>query len=712
MWKREPIRTEGVCGRSNDIGRSEPGLNFEVQIVIRTESTLKTLAVIFILALCVAVALPVQTTFAAGYDWKGSQDDLLVTVDARWAGCTVGGYYPIRVRLQNRAAARTVTVTFDPNDSGLPTVTRTVALAQNASTSLLVPMVGSTNYGEFRVSDDSGPLRDLTNHFSIADADPSNTRLSLLAISDTTIDCTGFETAVSSSLGASHGRRGAVSTEDHEVIQPVMLPDAWIAYSGLDLVSISKQTLEGLSHETQSALFNWVKANGTLLIDNGGEDPSDAAELDKLIGFNQASRKTVWQAARPQKRIPITIREFDPNGSETAHTPTPGEAEFQWEGTDDAFAIRDLGLGHIVGIKGDSFPGSAHDWGWLLNTLGTVQLKHGDRLGVSGRTENAEFLHFLIPGIQSVPVFSFLIFISVFTFVIGPLNYYMLARRKRLNLLVVTIPTIATVTSLLLFAYSAVAHGFSVKSRVRSLTILDQNSQTAVTMARIGLYAGFTPSGGLEFSPNTSVTPIWPEGQEFETGRVDWTETQALRSGFLRSRTRTQFLTTEVRDERGRLTIEKADLGVNVANGLEWDLAALIVVDDDGNLFFGKSVPAGGSKKLSTMSEADREAAAKLLRRSHPAPPDELASGDNVNMFDGLTSRRHHYGYYNRTTFSVSAGQMEQRINSLRQAMRGAAQLENRSFVAFLKEGAEKSPVEFGTEVTFVDDWHIVVGFY
>jgi hypothetical protein len=231
-------------------------------------------------------------------------------------------------------------------------------------------------------------------------------------------------------------------------------------------------------------------------------------------------------------------------------------------------------------------------------------------------------------------------------------------------------------------------------------------------MARIGLYAGFTPSGGLEFSPNTSVTPIWPEGQEFETGRVDWTETQALRSGFLRSRTRTQFLTTEVRDERGRLTIDNLDAGVNVANGLEWDLAALIVADDDGNLFFGKSVPAGGSKKLSAMSEADREAATKLLRRSHPAPPDELASGDNVTMLDGLTSRRHYYGYYNQTTFSVSAGQMERQINSLRQAMRGAAQLEKRSYVAFLKEGAEKSPVDFGTEVTVVDDWHIIVGFY
>lgn len=661
-------------------------------------------------ALCLAAALPVQSALAAGNDWKGSQDDLLVTVDARWAGCTVGGYYPIRIRLQNRAAARTVTVTFDPNESGLPTVTRTVDLAQNAaaSTSLLVPMVGSTNYGEFRVSDNNGPLKDLTNHFSIADANPSNTRLSLLAISETTVDCAGFEGAVSSLLGASHGRWGAVSTEDHQVIPPVMLPDAWIAYSGVDLVSISKKTLEGLSRENQSALFNWVKANGTLLVYSVGED---AAELDKLVGFNQASRASVWKSARAAGRRAIVIREFDANGNESSITPAAGEAEFLWDGTDDAFAIRQLGLGQIVGIKGDPFPGSVHDWGWLLNTLGSAQLKHGDRLGVSGRTENQEFLHFLIPGIQSVPVFSFLIFISVFTFVIGPLNYYMLARRKKLNFLVITIPAVATVTSLLLFAYSAVAHGFAVKSRVRSLTILDQNSQTTVSMARIGLYAGFTPSGGLEFSPNTSVTPIWPSGQEFETGRVDWTEKQALQSGFLRSRTRTQFLTTEVRDERGRLTIDKADVGVNVANGLEWDLAGLIVSDDDGTLYFGTTIPAGASKKLSPISDADRETVSRLLVRSHPAPPEELASANDVSMFNEFTSRRY-YGYWNNTTFSVSTGQMERTINSLKQTMRNNEKLEKRSYVAFLKEGADKSPIEFGTEVTVVDDWHIIIGYY
>ena len=667
-----------------------------------------------VLQLALALIVP-ASTFAAGEEWKARQDDLLVSVDARWAGCSIGGYYPIRVRLQNRAEARTVTVRFKPSESGLPTVTRTLDLAQNASasTSLLVPMVGSINYGEFEVEDNSGALRDLTHHLSISDPDLSNTRLSMLVIAGATVDCTGFEGAVSSLMGAARSHYGSVSTEDHQVIPPVSLPDTWIAYSGVDFVAISKAMLSGLTHENRSALLDWVRSGGTILIYEVGEDPASAAELDTLVGFNKASRKTAWQSARPQRRRPITVTEIDSGGGESTFTPTADQAEFVWEGSADAFAIRSLGLGQVVGIKGNPFPGSVHDWAWLINSLGAGQLKLGDRLGVAGRTDNEEFLDFLIPGIQSVPVVSFLIFISVFTFVIGPLNYYMLNRRKRLNLLVVTIPGVAAITSVLLFAYSAVAHGFSVKSRVRSLTILDQDSQTAISTARLALYAGFTPSGGLEFSPNTAVTPIWPSEQEFESGRVDWTETQALRSGFLRSRTRTQFLTTEVRNERGRLTINSGDAGsMNVANGLEWDLAALIVTDEDGNSYFGKELPAGGSKTMAALTDGDRKSAREMLRRSHPSPPEELAAGDNVTMFDGFSRRRYYYGYWDRKTFLVSSGQMERQLGAINLALQNGKSFEKRSYIALVKEKTEKSPVEFGTDTIVVDDFHVIVGYY
>ena len=643
-------------------------------------TVVKTVAVLTRAALLVTTVLvSVQTASAARGEFQDTEDDLLLKVDARWPGCRTGGYYPIRIQLQNRAADRTVTVRFVPDRSGLPSVSRTLDLSQNASvsTSLLIPMIGEANRGQLIVSDQTGVLRTLTQYFTIAPAKLSGNSLSLLAISEQVLDFSGFEDAVDELFGGSAGYSGTAS-DDYAVAHPDWLPDTWIAYSGLDLVAVSRATLAGLAQQSRSALLDWVKARGILIVHEVGEHPADCSELNGLLEIEQASRSVRWGP---------------PRSSESA----------------DLFSVRSLGLGIVVGLEHQIFRGSRNDWPRLLNMLRSHRLQSAERIGVAGRAGNDGFMTFLIPGVQSVPVFTFLIFITVFTVVIGPFNYYLLSRRKRLNLLLISIPGIALVTSLLLFMYSVFAHGFTVKSRVRSVTVLDQGSQQAVATARLALYAGSTPSRGLEFSQRTAVTPIWPAGQAFQSGRVDWSQTQALTSGFLRSRTRTQFLTTQVRDERGRLTIQSGNDELDVANGLEWDLSALIVVDGEGRQFAGADLPAGDSRKLSPVTDQDSKLALQLLERSRPALPAGVSSRDLVSSRRQWTSRN--YGEPRRS-YTVLSGSMEQQISDMARKIRGDAPFEKRSYLAFIRENTEQSPVELGTETTVVDGWHIVIGYY
>ena len=75
--------------------------------------------------------------------------------------------------------------------------------------------------------------------------------------------------------------------------------------------------------------------------------------------------------------------------------------------------------------------------------------------------------------IRGVPVYGFMVLITVFAIVIGPVNYFYLRRKRLLWLLLVTVPATALVTSVLLVGYSVAAHGFSIRSRIRSLTVLD-----------------------------------------------------------------------------------------------------------------------------------------------------------------------------------------------------------------------------------------------
>ena len=98
------------------------------------------------------------------------------------------------------------------------------------------------------------------------------------------------------------------------------------------------------------------------------------------------------------------------------------------------------------------------------------------------------------PGIGGVPVYGFMVLITGFAVLIGPVNYFYLQRKRLLWLLLVTVPVTALVTSVLLVGYSIASHGFSVRSRIRSLTVLDQKSHSAVTVARLALFAGVAPS--------------------------------------------------------------------------------------------------------------------------------------------------------------------------------------------------------------------------
>ena len=74
----------------------------------------KQTVAIAILAICIAAAFSLRTALAAGDQYGASEDDIQMSVDYRWAGGGVGGYYPIRIALQNRGLSRNSTSSSSP----------------------------------------------------------------------------------------------------------------------------------------------------------------------------------------------------------------------------------------------------------------------------------------------------------------------------------------------------------------------------------------------------------------------------------------------------------------------------------------------------------------------------------------------------------------------------------------------------------------------
>ncbi len=582
---------------------------------------------------------------ASGEPFSMVGNDLQVDVDSRWTGCGQGGYCPVRIRVVNRGPSRTLTFRITKLGSAvLPLVKQTKDVPQNASMAftLSVPMVNATTNGELHIDEQQGTFDEMRHTVTFPEANQWEQGLpACLVVAPGAVEPQPFEDGVStfrqaSGLAGGGGRPYSGFRAQSLLALPASsLPASWVDYSGLDLISIPLGTLNKLDRNTRTALLQWTRCGGTLMVTAIGDAPSELDGLAKsLLADKAAAANWSWLESRLEDRQVAQITHIEASGGSATIGPPPQNVPGEWSQMTAPFRMTDVGFGKLVVFRTEPFPGSAQDWFWLLKSIGGAsRCDWGKRFGQSSRAGTSDFLLFLIPGIGGVPVVMFLVLITIFSVVIGPLNYFVLAKRKKLHLLILTIPSIALVTSLLLFGYTLVAHGFGVKARSRSLTWIDQSTQTAVTINRLSLYAGQAPSAGMKFSRDTAVFPIWPEHEVFEAGQVDWTDSQVLTSGWLRSRTRTQFLTVAHSAERGRLEVtpQTADR-LTVANGFEWGFRQLVVTDEQGRLFVGADIPAGANVDLKPATEEELKRFTEGLQE-HPLELPEGINGSGPNSF-------------------------------------------------------------------------------
>jgi hypothetical protein len=239
------------------------------------------------------------------------------------------------------------------------------------------------------------------------------------------------------------------------------------------------------------------------------------------------------------------------------------------------------------------------------------------------------------------------------------------------------------------------------------VTFVDQRAKAAVSVCRIALYAGLAPSDGLHFSQDTGVLPIWPEDHQFDSATTDWTEQQNLRSGWLKSRTRTQFLTVSHRDERGRLEVASAGEGrLKVTNGFEWGFAGLAVSDGAGRIYYGADVPAGASADLTPITSEQRNEFADLLKQYPLQPPD--LSGQNDSWLDWDVS--HFFSHDSSVPIAFSSGQLEQLLSQSTSLQFAGATIPHSAYTGVLNENPS---VSLGVERTRPQaSLHVLMGRY
>ncbi|MCG6156922.1 hypothetical protein [Rubinisphaera margarita] len=611
---------------------------------------------LIVLAVGFACLLPGKPAWAIGTEFTLSGSDLVVDVNTKWIGGHNGGYYPVRIRVRNIGPARQLTFVLRSDHPSNPVaeVSQRIVIEQNQTlnTTLLVPMVDSGSSAQLRVVENGRILKNLTGSISLPDVNyVYNHGGSLLIVQNGVVDGEKYNQAALnqfSRAGSAHPSHGSAyyspSGEFFQTVNPEGLPENWLAYTSVDIVAMRLETLtKRITPEARNAILNWVETGGNLLIYEIGEDPAASTELNQMLDWNRrAFRDEVWSPANRGAFRHVSLIDPADNSRTIPEDLSTGE---RWPVSDSTFSVRSLGLGMVVAFRENPFPGTISHWAWLMNTLGESRISWRNRNGLSARQLAPSFMQFLIPGVGGVPVTAFLLLITVFTIVIGPVNYAYFMRKKRLSMLLLTVPLLSLGSSLLLVGYSTVAHGFSIKSRVRSVTFLDQKQGTSISINRVAYYAGVAPSQGLQFGQSTAVYPVWATYEGYESGRVDWSDRQHLTSGWLRPRTRTQFLTVSNQEQRGRVDYKaKGAEALEVSNGLEWEIEMILLVDQQGKAWIGGPVRAGGVADLTPASPDDLTQLRTTVMDKDLALPDGMTLQDMPAAVDPHRYRYSH-GY-------------------------------------------------------------------
>jgi hypothetical protein len=336
----------------------------------------------------------------------------------------------------------------------------------------------------------------------------------------------------------------------------------WLSYSSYDGIVLAPADLRKLPANVQTALWQYTEAGGVLLILGEGAKVPE--------GWNR----------RTSKQHGLTIRE--------------------------------AGFGLCIvsdDANFDNKPTWTHErwdflrasWAQTARPFQTVRT-----------TWDANQLFPVVEDI-GIPVRGLFALMIVFTLVIGPVNLFVLSRKKRRLWLLWTVPAISAATCAAVFGYMLVSEGWSGQLRTEGLTVLDETSHRASSIGWTGFYAPLTPGDGLHFSTETELLPqighdpysyrSSPRGSGV-SGTLDWSEGQHLAKGWVTPRVPAHFMLRKSEARRERIPIRKDKNGtLTMVNGLGADVRKLWYADETGALYEAGPITSGAQAVLTPARE-------------------------------------------------------------------------------------------------------------
>ena len=516
-------------------------------------------------------------------------ESLRITIDSDWAQQGASGYLPVRFDITNLGEAREIVLSasqqhwFRPSprtrsvfgglDNGRIDIRQTVRLKRgdHVKLTMALPVFAEESF-QFRLLENGRQIEGFSSFVSFQSGRLPEESPVLLATTPST-PLGAIVTPRSVKYGGAHSYppvrmpppsgRGSITFSATGsstglppldfYLDPERLPTNWIGFTSLRAVLIGPSEWKQLNPSQQDALRTWTAAGGDLLLVDGSPDivfpPGQ-----RPIGFGHYS--TVLPYFLGHLHL-LKSEDIRANGLEKT-----------MDAINAAVPISEMALPAV----------RSSDWSWSG--------ERGFRLAIAG--------------VGEIPTRAYLLILCLFVVLIGPINYVYLWRNRRQVLLVLTVPLFSVTFILLMSGYAFFLQGLDVRARAVTFTILDQGSKRAATRSIVSLYpGGFMPGGGVRFASDLAVYPLGLDGAGAR-GRMalDLTEEQRFQSGFLRSRTPSNFAQIRVQPARERLSFERDGNRLQVVNGLGSAVHQVFYRDGAQIWSLEKAVPAGEKAQL------------------------------------------------------------------------------------------------------------------
>ncbi len=331
----------------------------------------------------------------------------------------------------------------------------------------------------------------------------------------------------------------------------------WLGYSSYDGVVLTAEEMRAMPEPAASALMRYVECGGTLLVIGSWQVPPP------------------WRIEKEQDGALLTYSTIFGVCLVSENGAVEGLSKLNWEAIGKAW-------------EQSRSP-------WTSRATMTFDVASANKLFPV--TENV-----------SIPVRGLLLIMLVFVILIGPVNLFVLSKRKKRMWLLWTVPLISLLTCLAVSAYTLLSEGWGGRARYLSYTILDERSHHASTIGLNAFYAPLTPGDGLRYGTETEITAQGGRfGYSYDSTpnrTADWTEDQHLETGWVTARTPAHFMIRRSETRRERLTLTRSSDGsLSVVNGLGVAIRNLWLADEKGIVYKGSDIAPGASANLQMTTE-------------------------------------------------------------------------------------------------------------